>query len=69
MNQAGRVMTFGVGGRRTWKREALWMAGTAGVGTLIGALTGGKRGAAVGAMTSGAARFILGFLRRPPVTT
>jgi hypothetical protein len=57
-------MTFGVGGKRTWKREALWMAGTAGVGTLIGALTAGKRGAAVGAMTSGAARFILALVTR-----
>jgi hypothetical protein len=57
-------MTFGVGGRRTWKREALWMAGTAGVGTLVGALAGGKRGAAIGAATSGAARFILALVTR-----
>lgn len=64
MNQAVRVMTFGVGGKRSWKREALWMAGTTGVGTLIGALAGGKKGAAIGASTSGAARFILALVTR-----
>ena len=64
MNQAARIMTFGVGGKRSWKREAIWMAGTAGVGTLIGALAGGKRGAAIGATTSAAARFILGLVTR-----
>ena len=57
-------MTFGVGGKRSWKREALWMAGTAGVGTLIGVLSGGKRGAAIGATTGGAARFILALVTR-----
>jgi hypothetical protein len=58
MKAAIRVMTFGVGRRRSWKREALWLAGTAGVGTLVGALAAGKKGAAIGAMSSGAARFI-----------
>jgi hypothetical protein len=64
MNKVMRVVTCGVGGKRSWKREALWLAGTAGVGTLIGALTGGKKGAAVGATTSGAARFILALVSR-----
>jgi hypothetical protein len=64
MNQASKIMTFGVGGKRSWKREAVWMAGTAGVGTLIGVLAGGKRGAAIGAGTSGAARFILALITR-----
>jgi hypothetical protein len=64
MNQAAKIMTFGVGGKRSWKREALWMAGTTGVGTLIGVLSGGKRGAAIGATTSGAARFILALVTR-----
>jgi hypothetical protein len=57
-------MTFGVGRKRSWKREALWMAGTTGVGTVIGALTGGKRGAAIGATASGATRFILALATR-----
>jgi hypothetical protein len=64
MNQAARIMTFGVGGKRSWKREAIWLAGTTGVGTLIGVLAGGKRGAAIGATTSGAARFILALVTR-----
>jgi hypothetical protein len=40
------------------------MAGTTGVGTLIGALTGGKKGAAIGATSSGAVRFILALVAR-----
>ena len=64
MNQVMRVVTCGVGRKRSWKREALWMAGTTGVGTLIGALTGGKKGAAIGATSSGAVRFILALVAR-----
>jgi len=65
MNKAARVMTFGVGGkRRSWKREAVWIAGTAGVGTLIGALVRGKRGAAIGGPTGAAARYLAAICTR-----
>jgi hypothetical protein len=64
MNQVARIVTVGIGCKRSWKRESLWMAGTAAVGTLIGALTGGKRGAAIGATASGATRFILALAKR-----
>jgi len=65
MNKAARVLTFGmVRRKRSWKREAVWIAGTAGVATLIGALTRGKRGAAIGAPTGAAARFIAALVTR-----
>ncbi len=45
--------------QRSWKREALWIAGTAGVATVVGAITGGKKGATYGAISGGMARLIM----------
>lgn len=39
--------------QRTWEREALIIGGSAGAGTLIGALAGGGKGAAIGAAAGG----------------
>ena len=64
MNVAVRIMTFGVGRQRSWKREALWMAGSAGAGTVIGAATRGKKGATLGAISGGVARLILAVATR-----
>jgi hypothetical protein len=38
---------------RTWEREALIIGGSAGAGTAIGALAGGKKGAGIGAVSGG----------------
>ncbi len=54
----GTVIVWGGGKRRSWKREALLIASTAGIATAVGALIGKKKGAAIGAMTGGVARFI-----------
>jgi len=39
--------------KRSWEKEALIIGGSAGAGTVIGALAGGKKGAAVGAAAGG----------------
>jgi hypothetical protein len=39
--------------KRSWEREALIIGGSAGAGTAIGALAGGKKGAGVGAAAGG----------------
>jgi hypothetical protein len=39
--------------KRSWEQEALIIGGSAGAGTAIGALTGGKKGAGVGAAAGG----------------
>lgn len=54
-----KVLVWGGGRRRSWKREALMVASTAGIGTAIGALTRGKKGAAIGAISGGIARLIM----------
>jgi hypothetical protein len=54
----GTVILWGGGRRRSWKREALLVAGTAGIATAVGALIGKKKGAAIGAMAGGVSRFI-----------
>jgi len=54
----GTVIVWGGGKRRSWKKEALWIAGTAGVATAVGALIGKKKGAAIGALSGGVSRFI-----------
>jgi len=54
----GTVIVWGGGRRRSWKREALMIASTAGIATAVGALIGKKKGAAVGAMAGGVSRFI-----------
>jgi hypothetical protein len=44
--------------KRSTKKSAAIVAGSAGAGAAIGALAGGGKGAAVGALTGGAAGFI-----------
>jgi hypothetical protein len=39
--------------KRSWEREALIIGGSAGAGTAIGAIAGGKKGAGVGAAAGG----------------
>jgi hypothetical protein len=39
--------------KRSWEKDALIIGGSAGAGTLIGAVAGGGKGAAVGATTGG----------------
>jgi hypothetical protein len=39
--------------KRSWEKEALIIGGSAGAGTAIGALAGGKKGAGVGAAVGG----------------
>jgi len=43
---------------RSWKKDALLTAGMAGAGIAIGALTKGRKGAAIGAISGGVARLI-----------
>lgn len=44
--------------RRSWKKEALIIGGSAGAGAAIGGVAGGKKGAAVGALAGGAAGLV-----------
>lgn len=39
--------------KRSWEKDAVLIGGSAGAGTLIGAVAGGKKGAAVGATAGG----------------
>jgi len=39
--------------KRSWEKEALIIGGSAGAGTVIGAVAGGKKGAAIGAAAGG----------------
>jgi hypothetical protein len=39
--------------KRSWEKDALIIGGSAGAGTVIGAVAGGKKGAAVGATAGG----------------
>ena len=57
MNVA-RVLPWSMRPRRSWKRDALFIAGIAGAGFAVGALTGGKKGAAIGAIASGVTRLL-----------
>jgi hypothetical protein len=54
-----KILFWGNGRRRSWKREALLMAGIAGASTAIGAMTGGRKGATLGAISGGMARLIM----------
>jgi len=54
-----KILVWGGGRRRSWKREALMIAGTAGIATAVGALTGGKKGATLGAISGGVTRFMM----------
>jgi hypothetical protein len=49
---------------RSWEKEALIIGGSAGAGTAIGALAGGKKGAGVGAAAGGVGGLIYDLLTR-----
>jgi hypothetical protein len=50
--------------KRSWEKEALIIGGSAGAGTAIGALAGGKKGAGVGAATGGVGGLIFDLMTR-----
>jgi hypothetical protein len=50
--------------RRSWEKEALIIGGSAGAGTAIGALAGGKKGAGVGAAAGGVGGLIYDLVTR-----
>jgi hypothetical protein len=52
------------GTTRSWEKEALIIGGSAGAGTAIGALAGGKKGAGVGAAAGGVGGLIYDLLTR-----
>jgi hypothetical protein len=54
-----QIVLWGGGKRRSWRREAWMIAGTAGIATAVGAMTGGKKGATIGAISGGVARFLM----------
>jgi len=56
------VVLWGGGKRRSWEKEALMIAATAGIATAVGAIAGGKKGAAVGAISGGVTRFLMRML-------
>lgn len=60
MNAA--IVLWGGGKRRSWEKEALMIAATAGIATAIGAAVGGKKGATFGAVSGGATRFLMRLL-------
>ena len=49
---------------RSWEKEVLIIGGSAGAGTAIGALAGGKKGAGVGAAAGGVGGLIYDVLTR-----
>lgn len=44
--------------KRSWQKEALIIGGSAGAGTAIGAVAGGKKGAGIGALSGGVAGLV-----------
>jgi hypothetical protein len=50
--------------KRSWEQEALIIGGSAGAGTAIGALAGGKKGAGIGAATGGVGGLIFDLVTR-----
>jgi hypothetical protein len=56
------IVLWGGGKRRSWEKEALLIAATAGIATAIGAAISGKKGAAFGAISGGATRFLMRML-------
>jgi len=50
--------------KRSWEKEALIIGGAAGAGTAIGAMTGGKKGAGIGATAGGVGGLIYDLLTR-----
>ena len=57
-----KVVLWGGGKRQAWEKETLMIAATAGIGTAIGAIIGGKKGATFGAISAGATRFLMRML-------
>jgi hypothetical protein len=50
--------------KRSWEKDALIVGGSAGAGTAIGALAGGKKGAGVGAAAGGVGGLIYDLITR-----
>ena len=50
--------------KRSWEKDALIIGGSAGAGTAIGAVAGGKKGAGVGAAAGGVGGLIFDLVRR-----
>jgi hypothetical protein len=50
--------------KRSWEKDALIIGGSAGAGTLIGAVAGGGKGAAVGATAGGIGGLIYDLVSR-----
>ena len=50
--------------KRSWEKEALIIGGSAGAGTAIGAIAGGKKGAGVGAAAGGVGGLIYDLMTR-----
>ena len=50
--------------KRSWEKEALIIGGSAGAGTVIGAVAGGKKGAAIGAAAGGVGGLIYDLITR-----
>jgi hypothetical protein len=50
--------------KRSWEKEALIIGGSAGAGTAIGALAGGKKGAGIGAAAGGVGGLIFDLVTR-----
>ena len=57
MNPA-RILSWSMRPRRSWRRDAWFMAGMTGAGVAIGAAVARKKGAAIGAISGGVARLI-----------
>ena len=50
--------------KRSWEKEALIIGGSAGAGTAIGAMAGGKKGAGIGAAAGGVGGLIYDLMTR-----
>lgn len=50
--------------KRSWEKEALIIGGSAGAGTAIGAIAGGKKGAGIGAAAGGVGGLIYDLITR-----
>jgi hypothetical protein len=50
--------------KRSWEKEALIIGGSAGAGTAIGAMAGGKKGAGIGATAGGVGGLIYDLMTR-----
>jgi len=50
--------------QRSWEKEALIIGGSAGAGTVIGAVSGGKKGAGIGAVAGGVGGLIYDLITR-----